>query len=1039
MRIIIALMMAILAIVTAPRPSRAIVPKEYVGHEVIFTDPLFEDWTQASGKGTTALFDHNNQKMIIEDVCGKISSTSTYIGRAYDNHKGWDRNIPNDGGNYVIFAVAPGKVENMATGCTDGDTSCGGGAGNFVRIRHNDIVVSKYFHLKKGKIFVQPGQWVDRFTPLAVGDNTGKSFGAHLHLQIEVNDIPVDPLELGSNWSPPLVINLDNCLQDKDPQHTLVTYESLRNFAKKLIGPAKTALMSEGNFVMNKELHWLLGSGGSDPKDILVEEYLDSKGKNTWILFDLEGNAPWPIRLNPPELAAWLKNQSVYVYGKPLAAYPANPDTGLAEIDFEKGYIRTTWIGGGKVQEDDFYPEGACPGMFSDGWKNGKSYAIVDSFAKNGGGVSVGYPTGKDAKTPFVHEWSGYWLQDFGGGGLGSCGIMLQNVSDVKVAGTASNPFKAFLIKGAFWNQYRAPNKGPALFGAPLGDAYFDEMLQMNRQDFEKGKSILASGEIIDSASSCLDTPPPSGGNCVCPGLTKETPCGACGNQKWICKNYTWVPDGICQGQGLCALSDKETVPCGSCGGTKTRYCNSKCGWNDWSACNKLPETEVCDGLDNNCNGLTDEENVCCNKQKEVCNGVDDNCNGQTDEGVQNACGGCEKLAATVGAPCGKCGTFACKGTGLACTSDVTNVCGGCKLLSANPGDSCGKGGSVVCDGQDGVLCKEPSPPDPPKNPDPPKPPDPPKDPPPKDPPPAPKNACGGTSTLSAQPGMSCGTCGVYACKNGNPNAVTCTNDTPNVCGGCSSLMYAPGTPCGQNGTYICDGGSNVICKEAPKPPDPPKDPPKDPPPNPPPNPPPAPKNACGGTSTLSAQPGTPCDKCGTWQCSGQNNVTCASQGVCIPNQGGATLTCGKSGSLCGAGIQTQVCNNQCQWELSSCSAQTSGYAIDTAKACGSKFCIQFISVSGGAATLRLSKANGGTFSGQAIEWAIMNGATGQTMAIPKGFGCDNVYIGQSEVAVSVNLVTVSGKTPVYAEVYSGYKCGSQEITPVVFVEKCAP
>lgn len=49
------------------------------------------------------------------------------------------------------------------------------------------------------------------------------------------------------------------------------------------------------------------------------------------------------------------------------------------------------------------------------------------------------------------------------------------------------------------------------------------------------------------------------------------------------------------------------------------------------------PATEVCDGADNNCNGLTDEGNVCggssCTPSTEVCDGVDNDCDAQMDEG----------------------------------------------------------------------------------------------------------------------------------------------------------------------------------------------------------------------------------------------------------------------------------------------------------------------------------------------------------------------------------------------------------------------
>ena len=87
-----------------------------------------------------------------------------------------------------------------------------------------------------------------------------------------------------------------------------------------------------------------------------------------------------------------------------------------------------------------------------------------------------------------------------------------------------------------------------------------------------------------------------------------------------------------------------------------------------------VPSAEICDGLDNDCNGSVDDnaagdgevcatglpgicalgQAVCidgvapsCNPNQspaeEVCNGLDDDCNGLIDEGLRNACGRCEK------------------------------------------------------------------------------------------------------------------------------------------------------------------------------------------------------------------------------------------------------------------------------------------------------------------------------------------------------------------------------------------------------------
>ena len=85
--------------------------------------------------------------------------------------------------------------------------------------------------------------------------------------------------------------------------------------------------------------------------------------------------------------------------------------------------------------------------------------------------------------------------------------------------------------------------------------------------------------------------------------------------------------DGCEVGFGAC-----RAVGITACDGV-TLVCSARPG---------TPTAEVCNEIDDDCDGPIDEQLACqCVPQDEVCNGVDDDCDGGTDEGLLNACGGC--------------------------------------------------------------------------------------------------------------------------------------------------------------------------------------------------------------------------------------------------------------------------------------------------------------------------------------------------------------------------------------------------------------
>jgi hypothetical protein len=216
---------------------------------------------------------------------------------------------------------------------------------------------------------------------------------------------------------------------------------------------------------------------------------------------------------------------------------------------------------------------------------------------------------------------------------------------------------------------------------------------------------VPGDGECPEGLASCS-------GTCVDLESSHEH-CGECGE---ACDASMVCSEGECALEcpalktdcsGSCVDTKRDLLNCGACGNACTAgvhatalcesgVCAVLCdpGWEDGdgdgsceSGCTPTSTSELCNGVDDNCDGRTDEgfdcrmgevtgcTTVCgtagsglcsidceppasssCNPPAEDCNGQDDNCNGSCDESFD--C--CRGESGTCTTSCGSAGTYTC-------------------------------------------------------------------------------------------------------------------------------------------------------------------------------------------------------------------------------------------------------------------------------------------------------------------------------------------------------------------------------------------
>ena len=173
------------------------------------------------------------------------------------------------------------------------------------------------------------------------------------------------------------------------------------------------------------------------------------------------------------------------------------------------------------------------------------------------------------------------------------------------------------------------------------------------------------AGTIGSCFTSCGST-----GSRMCSGSCTW---GSCTAPAEICNGIDDDCDTLCDEGWSCCAGESTTCPT-SCGSTGTRTCSGSCAWGSCA-----PPSETCNGADDDCDTLCDEDWACCagdtgtcptscgttgtrscngscawgscNPPAEECNGIDDNCDTQCDEGWACCAGTTDPCTSSCGTP----------------------------------------------------------------------------------------------------------------------------------------------------------------------------------------------------------------------------------------------------------------------------------------------------------------------------------------------------------------------------------------------------
>ncbi len=182
MPLLLKLLLPFFITLTAVQPPNACLPFQDTNTPKIPTENNVKKPSDAAGRW---IFPTDQDSHIICD----------YLG--YRSHHGID--LYNQF-NSPIYAARNGvvhQVQNSCPGMSQNEKECGGGYGNYITIKHDNHVYSRYAHLND--VYIKKGQTISAGQVIGTMGNSGRVGVTHLHFEIRQ-----DPQGMGAGGYNPL-------------------------------------------------------------------------------------------------------------------------------------------------------------------------------------------------------------------------------------------------------------------------------------------------------------------------------------------------------------------------------------------------------------------------------------------------------------------------------------------------------------------------------------------------------------------------------------------------------------------------------------------------------------------------------------------------------------------------------------------------------------------------------------------------------------------------------------------------------------------